>query len=125
MKRTKGFIFVLVVTIIGFVGVVMYFLSGASNTLMFQSNKAYLNACERNLTSSGLNWAKTNIQNGNFQDFDNTIQLDVSEMKILNSNLNVKISPTEDKNYKAQINSSCSRARINLKNNETFTIESN
>lgn len=123
-KRIKGFILVLVITIIGFVGVVMYFLAGASNSMMFQANEVYLQACERNLISSGLNWARTNIQKNNFQEIDDTIQLDISDMDILNSSLNVIINKPENKNYKVQINSSCSRSRNNFKTSETFTIES-
>ena len=103
----------------------MLFLSGASNSMMFQANNVYLQACERNLQSSGLNWAKENIKNKNIQDFNDVITLDVNDLNILHSSLNVKINNPEDELYEVQIDTTCGRARLNLKTSKTYKIKSN
>ncbi|MBN1975031.1 MAG: hypothetical protein JW787_15425 [Sedimentisphaerales bacterium] len=122
--KRKGAVLVMVISAIGLVGVVMLFLSSASNTMMFQANDFYLEACERNLTISGLNWAKTNLRKANIQDFSDTIQLDVNDMNILHSSLNVIISSPEDGQHEIQINTTCGRARQNLSSSNTFIIKS-
>jgi predicted metalloprotease len=120
--KRKGIILVLVITTIGLVGVVILFLSGASNTMMFQANNAYLQACERNLQSSGLNWAKENIKNKNTQDFNDIITLDVNDLNILHSSLKAKITNPEEELYEVQIDTTCGRAKLNLKTSETFKL---
>ena len=59
--RRNGFVLILVVVIIAAFGLEMFVLAGASNTILFQSDSAYLNAVEHNLMESGLAWAKKNI----------------------------------------------------------------
>ena len=65
MKRVKqnGFVLVLVIAIISLIGVEMFVLAGSSNIILFQTNDAYLEACEQNLAASGLAWAEKNIKN--------------------------------------------------------------
>jgi len=41
----------------------MLVLAGGANTMLFQSDTAYLQAVERNLVASGLAWAKRNTKN--------------------------------------------------------------
>ena len=121
--KTNGVVLVLVITVMALISIVLTFLSSASNTIMFQANDVYLQACERNLISSGLSWAKTNIQKGNIHDFDNTIQLDVTEMNIPHSSLDVTISGPKEGQHEVQIKTSCSRARLNLTSSRTYTFE--
>ncbi|MBN2591703.1 MAG: hypothetical protein JXA96_17690 [Sedimentisphaerales bacterium] len=122
-KRKKGVTLVLVISIIGFMGVVMLFLSSASNTMSFQANDVYLQACKRNLTSSGLSWAKTNIKNGTITDFNDTIPLDVNDMDILHSSLELIITSPIDGQNEVKIKTSCGKASQSLTANETYTIE--
>jgi hypothetical protein len=53
-QRQKGFALVLVITAMAVIGLEMYVLTGGSNTMLFQSDTAYLEACKRNLITSGL-----------------------------------------------------------------------
>jgi hypothetical protein len=120
-KDNKGTVLVLVISIMGFMGVVMLFLSSASNTMNFQTNKVYLEACERNLTSSGLSWAKANIKNETITDFNDTIPLDVNDMNILRSSLELKINQNNEQN-EVQIKTSCGQARLNRSTQKSFII---
>lgn len=122
-KRNCGMAIILVISAIGLVGVVMLFLSSASNSMMFQVNDVYLKACERNLTCSGLNWARTNIKNGTVTNFNDTIPLDVNDMNILNSSLELKIDSSSTDQNLVKISTSCARSRQSLSNQRTFTIE--
>ena len=100
----------------------MLFLSSASNTMNFQTNKVYLEECERNLTSSGLSWAKVNLKNGTITDFNEPIPLDVNDMKILHSSLELKISNPNNEQNEIQIRTSCGQARLNRSTQKTFVI---
>jgi hypothetical protein len=122
-RITKGLAMVLVITTIAMLGSAMLFLTNASNTMMFQANDAYLNACQRNLITSGTAWAKTNIQKENEQYLNKLTELDVTEMNILNADLNVTINIAPNTQPNVRINTSCSRGRQNLKSDDTYIIE--
>lgn len=121
--RQNGFVVILAVTAIAVIGMAMFALAGIANTMQFQSNTAYLNACERNLLSSGLVWARQNVQNNAGENFNKMIQLDVSRMNIRASVLDVTISIPSDKEAEVLVNTSCSRGRQTLKGGGKYRIE--
>ncbi len=112
MKKIKqnGFVLILVIVLIAVVGLEMFVLADGSNTMLFQSNTAYLQACERNLIASGLAWAERDIKDES-EISGKTIELDITNMNIRSSTLSVTISAPADKEKEVQINTSCSRAR--------------
>jgi len=124
MKEPKqnGFVLILVITAMAIIGLEVYVLADASNTMLFQSDTVYLGACERNLIASGLAWAKQNVQDGNSETFDKTVELDVSKMNIHCLNLSVTISVPADKGPEAQISTSCSRRRRTLRDDDKHKI---
>jgi hypothetical protein len=121
-QRQKGFALVLVITAMAIIGLEMYVLTGGSNTMLFQSDTAYLEACKRNLVTSGLAWAKRNIRNNNKETFEKAVELDVSKMNIRDSSLIVTISIPTDKAPQAQINVSCSRSRRTFRADDKYKI---
>ena len=125
MKKIKqnGFVLLLVITAIALVGTATYVLADGSNTMLFQSDTVYLQACERNLTASGLVWAKQNIKNRNQGSFNKMIELDTANLGIRSSSLNVFISISQDKQAEVRINTSCSRASRTFKRNNRYIIE--
>ena len=127
MKKTRhnGFVLILVIVAIAVIGFQMFALSDIANTMQFQSNTAYLKACERNLLASGLAWARENTRNKSSEVFDKTIQLDVSKLNIRASALDVTISIASDEEAEVQINTSCSRGRQTLRETGTYRIEFN
>ncbi len=100
----------------------MTVLTGSANKIMFQSNTAYLQACERNLVTSGLTWAKRNIKNESRKNFNRTIELDVTSMDISGATLSVNICTPIDRQAEVQINTSCSRIRRTLRHDEKYHI---
>ena len=121
--RQNGFVLLLVIIAIAMVGTATYVLADGSNTMLFQSDTVYLQACERNLTASGLAWAKQNIKNRNQGSFNKMIELDTANLGIRDSSLNVFISISQDKQAEVQINTSCSRAGRTFKRNNRYIIE--
>jgi hypothetical protein len=125
MKKTRqnGFVLTLVIVAIAVIGIHMAVLGDIANTMQFQSQSAYLNACERNLLASGLVWAKKNVREKSGEILNKTIQLDVSKMNIRVSALDVTMSIASDEEVEVQINTSCSRGRQTLKGTGKYRIE--
>jgi hypothetical protein len=121
--KRKGAAMVLAITAIAIVGLEMHVLSSGANTMLYQSDRAYLEASERNLVMSGLAWAKQNIQNNNTYNFQKSIELNVSNLNISNSSLIVNISSPTNEKPQAQIRVSCSRSRRTLKSDEIYQIK--
>ena len=120
--RQKGFVLILVITAMAVIGLEMYVLTGGANTMLFQSDTAYLKACERNLVTSGLAWAKQNIRNNSRETFEKTVELDVSKMNIRGSTLSVTINIPTGEEPQAQINVSCSRGRRTFRGDGKYKI---
>jgi hypothetical protein len=121
-RKTKpgGFILLFVVVILALIGMYMIVLVSDANIFGFQADRAYLEACQQNLTASGLNWAKKNV--GTSKTVISPIELDASDMGIKNAALSVKLSAGEKGKYQVEINSSCSKARQRLSSIKKFTI---
>jgi hypothetical protein len=124
MKQTrqKGFALVLVITALAIIGLEMHVLSSGANTMLYQSNRAYLEACKRNLITSGQAWAKQNLRNNSIDTFEKTVELDIDKLNIKDSSLTVTISVPTNKEPQAQINVSCSRSRQTFKSDKKYQI---
>ena len=127
--RQKGFVLILVITAMAVIGLEMHVLTSGANTMLFQADTAYLEACKRNLVTSGLAWAKRNIRNNNKETFEKAVELDVSKIfygsdsrRIRVSSLIVTISVPTDKGPQAQINVSCSRGRRTFRGDDKHKI---
>jgi hypothetical protein len=120
--RQKGAALVLAITAMAIIGLEMHVLSSGSSTMLFQSDRAYLEACKRNLIISGLAWAKRNIQNNNVENFEKSVELNVDNLNTKNSSLIVTINIPTNEEPQAQINVSCSRSRRTLRSNEKYKI---
>ena len=121
--KRKGAALVLAITAIAIVGLEMHVLSSGTNTMLYQTDRAFLEASERNLIMSGLAWAKQNINNNNTDNFQKNIELDVSNLNTSNSSLTVKITTPTNERPQAQIKVSCSRSRRTLKSDKIYQIK--
>jgi hypothetical protein len=119
--REDGFALVLVVMAIALVGLEMFVLTGGSNTMLFQSNTAYLQACERNLVASGLAWARRNTKGERTS--GTTIDLDVTAMNVRGATVSVATGAPRGNRAEVQINTSCGRGRLTLRHNDKYRIE--
>jgi hypothetical protein len=121
--KNNGIVLILVIVAMAIIGLEMHVLSSGSNTMLYQSNRAYLKACKRNLITSGQAWSKRNIQNNNTETFEKSVDLDTAKLNIKDSSLIVTISLPTDKEPQAQINVSCTRSRRTIKSDKIYQIK--
>jgi NurA-like 5'-3' nuclease len=123
-RKTKpnGFIMLFVIVILALIGMYMIVLASDANIFLFQADLAYLEACQQNLTASGLNWAKKNV--GTSKTAIGPIELDTSDMRIKNAVLRVKLTAGEKGKSQVEINTSCSKAKQRLSSVKKFTLKS-
>ena len=119
--RQGGFIMLIVIAILALIGLYMIILASDANIFGFQADRAYLEACQQNLTASGLNWAKKNV--GTSKTAIGPIELDTSDMRIKNAVLRVKLTAGEKGKSQVEIDASCSKARQRLSSVKKFTVE--
>jgi len=120
--RQKGFVMILVIIAIALIGVVMFGLTEDANTMIFQSDIAYLEAVERNLVTSGLAWAKENVKDETKEIFNKTIKLAITDMNIRNATLSIVIGTAENEEIGLEVSTSCSRGRRTLKHHDKYKI---
>jgi hypothetical protein len=118
----KGLVIIMVVVIMALIGTTLLYLSSSSNTMIFQANDAYLKACQRNLITSGLTWAKSNIKQNNNEYFDKMIELNIFDINLPKSSLAAKIISKIDNSREVQIISSCSSGKHNIKSDKIFIM---
>jgi len=125
MKTKKagqnGFIMLLVVAVLALIAIYMIILTDDSNTIIFRTNRAYLEACKQNLTASGLIWAKKNLKGS--KPATGAVELDTSAMNLKGAALSVVVSAVQREKAQVKINTSCSKTRQRLTSSEKFTVE--
>ncbi|MGA2322555.1 MAG: hypothetical protein ABSG22_01750 [Sedimentisphaerales bacterium] len=123
-RKTKpnGFVMLFVIVILALIGMYMIVLASDANIFLFQADRAYLEACQQNLTASGLNWAKKNV--GTSKTAIGPIELDTSDMRIKNAVLRVKLTTGEKGKSQVEINTSCNKAKQRLSSVKKFTLKS-
>ena len=118
----NGFALLIVIMILVLMGTEMFVLTGSSNKIAFQTNHALLEAVQQNLISSGLTWAKYNIENKNIKETKEEIRLDTAEIGIREAQLGATTEKIQNKQAQVVINAFCSRGRESLKHNEKYQI---
>lgn len=120
--RQNSFALILVIVAIALIGVVVFLLTEDANTIVFQSDTAYLEAAERNLIASGLAWAKQNIKADQEGVFYKTIELGVTDLNIPDTNLSIVIGTGRDKEVEVEVSTSCSRGRRTFRHQDRYKI---
>ena len=124
MKRKKengfGMVMIMAILTLTSASMTLFVLTGGSNKLMFQTDDAYLHACQDNIKASALAWAEVNTQQENAE---KEIQLDITEMNIPRSELTVKISIPKNQKAQLDVTASCSKARNTLTRKYTYQID--
>ncbi len=121
-RRENGFVMLLIIVALALIAVEIFVLTAGSNTILFQANDAYLEACERNLTASGLAWAQRSMKRPEAETFDKSIKLDLSDMNIRGSALSVTIGQPENEQSHIQVITSCRRGRQRLRHSGKYRI---
>lgn len=125
MKKTRqnGFILIFVIVSIALIGAVMFVLTDDSNTMLFQSDRAYLRAVQRDLVASGLAWARHSIKTQRTDTFNKPVELDITNLNTRGSALSVTIDAAADRKPQVQIDASCTRARRTLTTRDKYQVD--
>ena len=102
---------VLVIVALSLVAVVMLVLTEGANTMLFHADRAYLEAVERNLTVSGLAWARQETAQRDAAASAAPIELDVSRLKGPQAALTVSFVRVESAAATVQVGTRCAKGR--------------
>jgi len=114
----KGFVMLTVIMMLFFIGTMLFVLTGVSNKITFQTNRAYLEAVRQNLISSGLSFAKHNIEKENVKN----IELDIAGLGIRNAQLIVTIEKITNKQAQVNVSTSCGFGSQRLEDNKKYYV---
>lgn len=115
-NNNKGYAFILLIFFIGIIGLEMVILTGISGSMAFQTDRAYLKACEDNLIASGLSWADINASH------DDTFEFDTTALAGRDTELNVKIETDDLGKKQVHVTTSCSRARQTFGSEDVYKL---
>jgi hypothetical protein len=121
-RKHNGFVLMFVITTLVLMGAMLAVLGSMSHTFVFETNTAYLEACSRNLSASGLAWAKYATKNKSSTLSDGRIPLDVNDMKIPHAALSLDISAGQDGMKEITAHTSVSRNGRRCRNDTTYRI---
>ena len=122
MRRNQGTILTLVLVAVMLVGVVMFILTEGSNTMLFQADAAYLRAVERDLTASGLAWAREKIASNAEPVSPGPVELDTAAFGLPSTKLVVRILDAQSGMAKVQVETSCHKGRHTFHASRTFNV---
>jgi len=122
-RNNKGFLLTLVIVALALMGTVLFVLAGGSNVMLFQADTAWLQATERNLTVSGLAWARASIPPNGDIAVGKPVVLATEAFNAPNAGLTVDIVQAEAGHATVRITTSCSKGRRALTACRDYTID--
>ena len=121
MKR-NGSAIVLALVAVSLVGSAVAILSASSSEMVFDANRAYLEACSRNLAASALAWAHHHRRRPAASRPAGEVPLDVEDLEIPNASLRVALTPLKGDCVGVRIASQCRRSRLPLNRQHTYRL---
>ncbi len=110
-RRNKGFMFILVLIAIAMVGAAIFLLASSSRSLLFDANRALLEARTRNLTASALGWAVSNRERLRRTPDGARIELDATGLGVPDATLTVSLEGEGTKTRRIRIRTASPRGR--------------
>ncbi|KPK76105.1 MAG: hypothetical protein AMJ79_08280 [Phycisphaerae bacterium SM23_30] len=121
--RRKGFVTILALMLITLVGGAMLILSHGANTLAFETNRAYYQACERNLAASGFAWAGYQNVHKKTELPTQPIELDVELLQIPQGSLTVSFAHLDTDDPSVEVKTTCGRETNLLKRLREYSLK--
>ena len=117
-----GFVLILAILAIALVAAAVLVLSGLAGALLFDADEAHLQAYNRNLSASGLAWARQNRDSLARLDTPEGISLDIGGLNIPQGQL--RITPLQPKKAspRIQIEIRCQQGRTKLIRSDNYFI---
>jgi hypothetical protein len=121
-KKYNGFVLIFIIVTLALVGAMLVVLGSASKMFLFVTNSAYLDACSRNLSASGLAWAKYNISNKDKNLSASGLPLDVNDMEMPAATLSLDAEPRLDNKAKITVHTFISRGTQHARHETVYLI---
>lgn len=124
MKRPKqnGFMIIIALMILMLVSGAIAILSLSSNDLLFDSNRAYMDACTRNLSASGLAWVRENQNRPKNSRREGQVDLPVEPLGISDGHLQVIWGPSAEKPATVQIDIKYRKRRMTTNRSKIYLL---
>jgi type II secretory pathway component PulK len=124
----SGIALILVISLIGLMGITLGYLSHSCRIMLLQTDRCYLKAVERNLTASGLTWAretikKTEDRSQKSEDEGRTMILDVNELRGPQARLIVRIEDGNGPPPLVHVQTHVSSARQKVNRLRSFRLQ--
>ncbi len=118
MINRRGITLVMVIVALALIGVIMGFLTQTSQLMIYQTNRAHLQAVQRNMTLSALAWTRVHETDRT----GTSVDLDTSHLGMKASSLNVRASIDQDNQTLVAIQTSCTKGRQTLRQDMVFQL---
>ena len=124
MKRPKrnGYMIIFALVTLSLFSAAIVILSRSSNDLLFDSNRAYLEACTRNLSASGLAWVRENRNRPEHSRRGGQIDLPVGPLGVPDGHLRVTRPPSAEKPATVQIDTRCRQRRMTINRSSVYVL---
>jgi hypothetical protein len=122
MAKSSGFVLTLVIVCLGLMAVVLLVLSDGTQTMLWQTDRMYLAAVERNLVSSGAAWASAQLSAGHPVPSQLATDLDAKLLSDRPCSLSVGLVSQADAQADVRIAVSCSKARWTVAHSHTYEV---
>ena len=119
-RRRKGFMFLLALMGVALAGGAVFVLSSSSRALLFDTNRALLDAQLRNMTASALSWAEQNRDRLPQEPKSTLIELNVGDQDVSEARLSVSVTGTERDTVR--VVASGRRGRLVLNRTKAYSI---
>ncbi len=122
-RNNKGFLLTFVIVALALMSTVMFVLAGGANAMLFHADTAYLQAVERNLTASGLAWARANISAHGTTAVGEPITLSTKGFGVPDAGLAVAITQVQADRATVRIATSCTKGRHTVNATHEYAID--
>ena len=122
-RNRKGFLMTYVIVAMALMGMVAAVLTSGATTMVFRADAAYLQAVERNLTASGLAWARAQLASAADANPQEPAKLNPEGFGPPETSLFVHILGVQESVATVRINTSCTKGRRTLDAARTYAIE--
>ena len=114
MKQHKndGMVLILVIVLMALIGAALVMLTAGAKTLMYDANRHYLQACNRNLAASAYAWAQKTVKDESGKIPTQKIELNTSTLGLKNADLTVSFASSNHDQVSVDIQTRCTRGKV-------------
>ena len=121
----KGFITIVIVTLLALLPVALMVMSRGTISLSTELRESRLEARSRDILTSGLEWARQNVEKLSGYEAKEKISLDISNLGVKDGNCNITIMNVKEESVEIEVVSHFTRGDRDIKRTMQYSIERN